>query len=85
MCVFTYVDKYPVDTVKTLDSTLLLNRQLFFQLISVFFHIPASYTSKHHLNFMLVPELQHHESNCIKRYLFGIPVFIHYRNPLIDN
>ena len=83
-CVFTYVYKYPFDTVEALDSTLLLSRQLFFQLISVFSHT-CRYASKHHLNFMLVPELQHCQSNCIKQFFFGIPVFIHYRNAPIDN
>ena len=47
-----FLSIYPVDTVETLDSTLLLSRQLFFQLISVFSHT-CYYASKHHLNFML--------------------------------
>ena len=84
-CVILLMYIYPVDTVETLDSTLLLSRQLFFQLISVFFHVPASYASKHHLNFMLVPELRNCLSNCMKQFFFfGISVFIHYRNAPID-
>ena len=37
-CVCFYLCIYPFDTVEALDCTLLLSRQLFFQLISVFSH-----------------------------------------------
>ena len=82
MCFYLCI--YLVDTVEALECTLLLSRQLFFQLMSVFSHT-CRYASKHHLNFMLVPELQHCQSNCIKQFFFSILVFIHYRNAPVDN
>ena len=84
-CVCFYLCIYLVDTIETLDSTLLLSRRLFFQFISVFSHT-CHYASKHHLNFMLVPELQHCQNNLLyQTVFFSIPVFIHHRNAPIDN
>ena len=49
-----------------------------------FFHIPAGYASKHHLNFMLVPEVQHCQSNSF--FLVSWYLFIIEMHPLIiDN
>ena len=66
-----------------------LSRQLYFQLISVleffFFLHTWHYVSKHHLNFMLVPEVQHCQSNCIKQFSWYLTILFHYRNGPIDN
>ena len=67
-CVFTYVYTWLIQLrLWTVHSSL--SRQLFFQLMSVLSHT-CRYASKHHLNFVLVPELQHCQSNCMKQFFF---------------
>ena len=71
-CVCFYL--YLVDIVEAVIMDTPLSCQLYLWFISVaefffFFHIPAGYTSKHHLNFKLIPE---NCINCIK-HLFCFP------------